>query len=69
VAQSASHLLTLVPRSQIFLPRKWRSCSSEMSVQTRSIRHHIPEDSILHSHCCENPKSYKPNSVHWMLDF
>jgi hypothetical protein len=32
--------------------------SSETSVHTRSARHHIPEDGILHSHCCENLKSY-----------
>jgi hypothetical protein len=32
--------------------------SSEMSVHTRSTQHHIPEDGILHSHCCENLKSY-----------
>jgi hypothetical protein len=32
--------------------------SSETSVHTRSTRLHIPEDSILHSHHCENLKSY-----------
>jgi hypothetical protein len=32
--------------------------SSETSVHTRSTRRHIPEDSILHSHRRENPKSY-----------
>jgi hypothetical protein len=33
--------------------------SSETSVQfTRSTRRHIPEDGILHSHRCENLKSY-----------
>jgi hypothetical protein len=31
--------------------------SSETSVHTRSARHHIPEDSILHSNRCENLKS------------
>jgi hypothetical protein len=31
--------------------------SSETSVHTRSIRRHIPEDSILHSHRRENLKS------------
>jgi hypothetical protein len=24
----------------------------------RTTRRNIPEDAILHSHCCENPKSY-----------
>jgi hypothetical protein len=33
--------------------------SSETSVHTRSTGRHIPEDGILHSHCCENLKSYK----------
>jgi hypothetical protein len=32
--------------------------SSETSVDTRSTRRHIPEDGILHSHRCENLKSY-----------
>jgi hypothetical protein len=33
--------------------------SSETAVHTRSTWHHIPEDGILHSHRCENLKSYK----------
>jgi hypothetical protein len=32
--------------------------SSESSVHTRSTPRHIPEDAILHSHRCENLKSY-----------
>jgi hypothetical protein len=32
--------------------------SFETSVLTRATRHNIPEDDILHSHLCENLKSY-----------
>jgi hypothetical protein len=32
--------------------------SSETSILTRATRRHIPEDGILHSHLCENFKSY-----------
>jgi hypothetical protein len=39
-------------------------CSSETSVATQqTTRHHIPEDDTLHSHCCENLKSYKVYST------
>jgi hypothetical protein len=31
---------------------------SEMSVNTISTQHHIPEDGFLHSHCHENIKFY-----------
>jgi hypothetical protein len=33
--------------------------SSETSVHAKSTQRHIPEDCILHSHRCENLKSYK----------
>jgi hypothetical protein len=32
--------------------------SSEMEVLTRATQYQIPEDGILHSHRCENIKSY-----------
>jgi hypothetical protein len=32
--------------------------SSETSVLTRATQHNIPENTILHSHCSENLKSY-----------
>jgi hypothetical protein len=33
--------------------------SSETSVLTRATGRNIPEDTIFHSHCCENLKFYK----------
>jgi hypothetical protein len=41
-------------------------CSSETSADfQRTARHYIPEDSTLHNHCCENPKSYKVEELSW----
>jgi hypothetical protein len=44
-----------------------RSCvnrrSFEISGRIRSTRLHNPEDGILHSHCHENLKSYKPKNI------
>jgi hypothetical protein len=38
-------------------------CSSEMSVDFQQTTwRYIPEDSTLHNHCCENLKSYMPQT-------
>jgi hypothetical protein len=34
---------------------------------TRSTRRHIPEDGILHSHRCENFKSYRLYIIQFLL--
>jgi hypothetical protein len=46
------------PAGVFVLPWRWRlTRSSEMSVLTRSTRHHIPEGGILHNHRLENFQS------------
>jgi hypothetical protein len=37
--------------------------AKEILCITRATRRNIPEDGILHSHCCENLKSYKDIEV------
>jgi hypothetical protein len=49
----------VVPRSLIFITLLMEELHfSKMSVLTRATWHNIKEDGILHSHHCENLKSY-----------
>jgi hypothetical protein len=59
----------VVPISPILTLKKEALGSSETSVLTRAIWRNIPEDTILHSHCRENLKSYTASNLFSLILF
>jgi hypothetical protein len=47
-----------IPSSPILFTVMMAAHTSKTSVITRATRLNFPEDSFLHSHCCESLKSY-----------
>jgi hypothetical protein len=56
---SCTNLLTLVPRSRIFVPCRWR----RTFLRNVGSRSHIPENGILHSHRRQKLKFYIVSSI------
>jgi hypothetical protein len=69
-AEFCCHLFTLVPRSRIFLPWRWRRHVPPKSRFTQDVLGVTSQDGILHSHRCENLKSriwIHYIAVHWVM--